>query len=56
MAGGATQQGVLCKHGEAVRGLIICHDADPKMSDALEMINNVQVRYYSVSFKLSEAP
>lgn len=42
----------LCKSGQAVKGLIICRDPDPKLSYALQMTNNIDVRYYSVSFKL----
>lgn len=46
----------LCTNGQAVKGLVICRDPDPKLSYALEMTNNIDVRYYSVSFKLREAP
>jgi len=46
----------LCKDGQAVKGLVICRDPDPKLSYALTMINNVDVRYYSVSFALKDAP
>lgn len=46
----------LCASGQAVKGLIICRDPDPKLSYALKMTNNIDVRYYSVSFKLGEAP
>lgn len=46
----------LCKDGQAVKGLVICHDPDPKLSYALEMTDNIDVRYYSVSFKLREVP
>jgi restriction system protein len=46
----------LCKDGQGVKGLIICRDPDPKLSYALDMTTNIDVRYYSVSFKLSEAP
>ncbi len=46
----------LCKDGQAVRGLVICRDSDVRLSYALEMTNNIDVLYYSVSFKLSEAP
>ncbi|HUQ69542.1 MAG TPA: endonuclease NucS domain-containing protein [Planctomycetaceae bacterium] len=46
----------LCAENQAVRGLVICRDPDPKLSYALEMTNNIDVRYYSVSFKLSETP
>lgn len=44
----------LCVDGQAVKGLIICREPDPKLSFALEVTENVSVRYYSVSFKLSE--
>lgn len=46
----------LCTSGQAVKGLIICRDPDPKLSYALEMTNNIDVRYYSVSFKLRGTP
>ena len=45
----------LCKDGQAVKGLVICRDPDPKLTYALEMTQNIDVRYYSVSFKLSDA-
>jgi restriction system protein len=44
----------LCKNEQQVKGLIICHDADPKLSYALKMTNNVDIRYYSVSINLKE--
>ena len=46
----------LCKPGQAVKGLVICSDPDPKLSYALEMTTNIDVRYYSVSFKLRDTP
>jgi len=46
----------LCENGETVRGLVICREHDPKLTYALEMTNNIDVRYYSVSFKLKENP
>jgi restriction system protein len=46
----------LCVTGQGVKGLVICSDPDPKLSYALEMTKNIDVRYYSVSFKLREAP
>jgi restriction system protein len=46
----------LCANGQGVKGLVICRDPDPKLSYALEMTNGIEVRYYSVSFKLREAP
>jgi len=44
----------LCKSEQLARGLIICSDPDPKLSYAIEMTNNVDVRYYTVSFSLRE--
>ena len=46
----------LCASGQGVKGLVICRDPDPKLAYAIEMTNNVNVRYYSVSFKLRDAP
>jgi restriction system protein len=46
----------LCKDGQGVKGLVICRDPDPKLSYALEMTNNIDVRYYSVRFELKESP
>lgn len=46
----------LCGSGQGVRGLVICHEADPKLAYALAMTDLVDVRYYSVSFKLRESP
>lgn len=46
----------LCTGNQAVSGLVICKDEDAKLSYALEMTSNINVRYYSVSFKLKDAP
>lgn len=46
----------LCTDGQMVKGLVICRDHDPKLTYALEMTNNIDVRYYSVSFRLREEP
>lgn len=46
----------LCNEGQNVKGLIISRDSDLKLSYALEMIRDVDVRYYTVSFKLVESP
>jgi restriction system protein len=46
----------LCTDGQAVKGLVICRDPDPKLSYALTMVNNIDVQYYSVSFTLRNAP
>ena len=42
----------LCTSGQDVKGLVICRNRDSKLSCALEMTNYIDVRYYSVSFKL----
>ena len=46
----------LCNDGQAVKGLIICNESDPKLSYALEMTKDIDVRYYTVSFQLAEVP
>jgi len=46
----------LCQNGQPVKGLVICRDYDTKLAYALEMTNDIDVRYYSVSFKLKESP
>ncbi len=42
----------LCKDGQTVKGLVICHESDTRLSYALEMTNNIEVQYYEVDFKL----
>jgi len=46
----------LCMDGQSVKGLVICQDQDKKLTYALKMVSNVDVRYYSVSFSLRENP
>lgn len=46
----------LCNAGQEVKGLIICHESDTKLSYALEMTNNIEVQYYEVDFKLKKTP
>jgi restriction system protein len=46
----------LCMDGQTVKGLIICQDQDQKLTYALKMVSNIDVRYYSVSFSLRENP
>jgi endonuclease NucS-like protein len=43
----------LCKEDQAPKGLVICNEPDPKLSYALAMTTNVELRYYKVSFTLS---
>jgi restriction system protein len=42
----------LCDNGQSVKGLIICREPDPKLSDAIAMTTNIDVRYYSIAFTL----
>jgi restriction system protein len=46
----------LCANGQAVKGLIVCREPDDRLHYALKMTTGIDVRYYSVSFKLSETP
>ncbi|MGD0518241.1 MAG: PDDEXK nuclease domain-containing protein [Thermoguttaceae bacterium] len=46
----------LCNTGQNVKGLIICHDPDPKLRYALSMTKDIHIRYYSVEFELREDP
>ena len=46
----------LCTEGQSVRGIVICRDKDPKLLYALGMVNNVEVKYFRVSFELRDAP
>lgn len=46
----------LCTNGQTVRGLVICREPDPRLSYALEVTNDIDVRYYNVSFELRESP
>lgn len=46
----------LCKDGQGVKGLVICKDPDQRLLYALSMTTNIQIKYYSVSFKLNDAP
>jgi len=45
----------LCTPGQHVKGLVVCREEDPKLTYALAMVTNVQVKYYSVSFSLRDA-
>jgi hypothetical protein len=46
----------LCADDQSVKGLVICRDSDDKLSYALEMTKNIDVRYYHMSFDLRDAP
>lgn len=42
----------LATEGQPVKGMIICKEADPKLFYALRVVDNIEVRYYRVNFKL----
>ena len=46
----------LCTKGQSVRGIVICRDKDAKLLYALGMVNNVEVKYFRVSFELRDTP
>jgi RecB family endonuclease NucS len=46
----------LCKDGQGVKGLIICHDQDDKLSYALDMTHDIEVKYYDMKFWLNDSP
>ncbi len=46
----------LCQQDQSVRGIIICHDRDEHLDYALSVVENVEVRLYSVDFKLKPYP
>jgi restriction system protein len=46
----------LCSPGQCVKGLVICREHDLRMSYALSMVPGVNLKYYSVSFSLSDVP
>jgi restriction system protein len=47
----------LCEQGQDVRGLVICKDEDERLRYALKALpGNVGVKFYRVSFRLSDRP
>ena len=44
----------LCVDGQGVKGLIIGRNPDPKLTYGLEVTQNINVRYYKISFELTE--
>jgi len=47
----------LCHQAEDVKGLIICKDEDERLRYALKALpGNIAVKFYSVSFRLSDQP
>jgi restriction system protein len=46
----------LCTEGQPVKGIIVCRDADSRLTYALKMTSGISVKYYRVDFKLGDAP
>ena len=46
----------LCQPEQEVFGMIICKEADTRLSYALKMVKNVSVKYYRVDFRLQDQP
>jgi restriction system protein len=48
----------LCKDGQGVKGIVICREADEKLSYALDMTKGlgIEIKYYEVKFSLGETP
>lgn len=44
----------LCEHDESVRGLIICKEKDKKLEYALKVQPNMNVKFYTINFKLKD--
>lgn len=44
----------LCAEGQAVKGLVVCKDHDPRLLYALRMVPDVSVKYYRIDFKLHD--
>lgn len=42
----------LKNESQKVRGIIICREPDPKLLFALKMANNIELKYYTIDFKL----
>ncbi len=43
----------LCQEGQTVKGMIICREVTDRLSYALKMTHNIEVRCYQVDFKLA---
>lgn len=46
----------LCKPGQDVRGVIICKEPHARLSHGVQMLKNVEIRYYAVDFNLRDQP
>jgi RecB family endonuclease NucS len=46
----------LCKPGQNVKGMVICKEPDDRLTYALQMTKNIEVKYYRIDFKLQDQP
>jgi len=46
----------LARQGQKVKGLIICREADPKLTYALKPVSSISVKYYNIQFRLRDSP
>ena len=42
----------LCNEGDSVKGMIICKEKDKKLEYALKTINNIELKFFQIDFKL----
>ncbi len=46
----------LADGGQGVKGVIICHEQDERLSYAVKMVPGISLKFYEVSFSLKDAP
>jgi restriction system protein len=44
----------LCTEGQSVKGIVVCREADSKLSYAVKMTSNVAIKYYKIDFRLAD--
>jgi len=46
----------LATGNQKVKGIIICHEQDERLSYAVKMVPEIALKFYEVSFSLKDAP
>ncbi|HFB67070.1 MAG TPA: DUF1016 family protein, partial [Aeromonadales bacterium] len=46
----------LVTENQNVKGIIICHEQDERLSYAMKMVPDIALKFYEVSFSLKDAP
>lgn len=46
----------LCTNNQSVQGIVICSEVDERLRYAMVVVQNVKVKFYEASFKLSDSP